>query len=264
MQSSNVSWAIPLGGKPAILGIGIGTHGSVPRAKYFLAGLWCIHFYRHPAELSIAGHRFVVRPGDVGITPPSVDIEYHFLASPWNAAYAHFSLPHVDEGPAAIAALQSLGDDFETYNERFNEALRYSRSQIRRSEIKLWDILLDLQERTPVARANGAPIHPAVQTVLELIEMRLSEPIGVEEIAGEAGVSYTHLARLFQHGLQTTVAGHIRQRRVERAKHLLLNTTIPIKEIAAMTGIPDLHTFNKTIRRDLHRSPTDVRRGVRE
>ena len=259
MTYSKASWQIDLDNKPNIAAAGIGTHGNVPVARYHLDGLWCFHLYHHPADLSIDGRPFVVRPRDVGITPPSVDIEYRFHATTWVAAFAHFAMPSAAGGAIAIPALQNLGDDFELFYERFKEVLAYSTTKKRRAEIKFWDLLWDLVERMPIAHANAPSIPPAVQKAVDVIEVRLNEQINANDIASQAGVSYTHLARLFQQNLQTSVARHIRNRRVERAKHLLRNSTIPIKEIAALIGIPDLHAFNKTIRRDLGASPTQVR-----
>jgi transcriptional regulator GlxA family with amidase domain len=49
---------------------------------------------------------------------------------------------------------------------------------------------------------------------------------------------------------------------VERARHLLLNSTLPIKVIAREVGIPDPHLFNKIIRRELGKAPREVRKTL--
>ena len=56
-----------------------------------------------------------------------------------------------------------------------------------------------------------------------------------------------------------TVEGYIRQRRVERALHLLAHTTLTVKTIAGEVGLPDLHFFNKTIRAAAGLSPREYR-----
>jgi len=40
---------------------------------------------------------------------------------------------------------------------------------------------------------------------------------------------------------------------------LLVYSTLPVKVIASEVGIPDLHLFNKTIRRELGHSPRAIR-----
>ena len=48
---------------------------------------------------------------------------------------------------------------------------------------------------------------------------------------------------------------------MERARYLLEHSTMPIKAIARDVGIPDLHLFNKTVRRELGKSPREVRKS---
>jgi transcriptional regulator GlxA family with amidase domain len=55
------------------------------------------------------------------------------------------------------------------------------------------------------------------------------------------------------------VVGYIRRLRTERARHLLVNSTLPVKAVAVQVGLPDLQQFNKVIRRELGRSPREVR-----
>src|ERR671928_57638 len=58
-----------------------------------------------------------------------------------------------------------------------------------------------------------------------------------------------------------TVVGYIRHRRLERARHLLRESTLSIPAIAAAVGIRDLQAFNKACRRELGASPRAVRAG---
>jgi transcriptional regulator GlxA family with amidase domain len=46
---------------------------------------------------------------------------------------------------------------------------------------------------------------------------------------------------------------------MERARHLLIASTLAIPAIAATVGIPDLQAFNKTCRKELGASPRAVR-----
>jgi hypothetical protein len=58
------------------------------------------------------------------------------------------------------------------------------------------------------------------------------------------------------------VVGYIRQRRMARARHLLIATTMSIPAIAASIGITDLQAFNKACRRELGASPRAIRAGA--
>ena len=73
------------------------------------------------------------------------------------------------------------------------------------------------------------------------------------------GISHNQLTRLFRKSLGETVIGHIRKRRVERAKHFLEHTTLPVKTIGEQVGVDDPKFFYKLIKEHLGASPTEIR-----
>jgi transcriptional regulator GlxA family with amidase domain len=77
-----------------------------------------------------------------------------------------------------------------------------------------------------------------------------------------AGVSHNHLTRLFHAETGQTVIAYIRQRRLTRARHLLVSSTLSIPAVAASVGIPDLQAFNKACRRELGGPPRAIRHAV--
>ena len=242
---------------PAILQIGIRVHGAEPTERYRLDGLWCLHLYRYKAEVRLNGTPYAIAPGHAGVTAPGVEMEYHFQGLSEHA-YAHFVLSGFAAGGTQIPVMQPLGEDFAAVNAAFEEAIGWFPVSPRRAEARLWDILWRLAAPGTPPCAPAAP-HPAVRRTVELIELRLAEPISVAALAAEVGLSHNHLTRLFRAHAGATVAGYITQRRLLRARHLLRHTTLPIKSIAAQVGIPDLHLFNKTVRRALGASPRRLR-----
>ena len=52
---------------------------------------------------------------------------------------------------------------------------------------------------------------------------------------------------------------YLRRCRLDRALYLLTQSDVPIKEIACEIGIPDLHAFNKAIRRGFGLAPRELR-----
>jgi len=251
-------WKIPLEAKPEISLMGTGFHGHSSVERYRMHGLWLLNFYHYPADLVLNGHIFSIDYGSVSVIAPDVDIEYRYHTRVFDDRFAHFMLPSAPATTENIPVVKNLGADFMRINSEFEEVISTFQKKPSRAEAKVWDILWQLVERSATKEAAGN--HPALQAALDYIEANLDGPIHPLNIAERSGISYPHLARLFQQSCHTTIGRHIRRRRVERAEYLLKYTNIAIKDIASQIGIPDLHTFNKTVRKELVKAPTQIRR----
>jgi transcriptional regulator GlxA family with amidase domain len=89
--------------------------------------------------------------------------------------------------------------------------------------------------------------------------LKLSEPICVADLARQLDVSHNHLTRLFNRYCQQNVVAYITARRIERARHLLIHSTLPIKAVAAQVGFHNLQDFNKMLRRNTGLAPRALR-----
>ena len=251
-------WPIPLELQPAALIMGISRHGALPQERYALGGIWCVHFYRYHGWMRVQGQTFPIRPGFVSVTPPHVVLEHQFDEPRCVHAFAHFSLPHISPCAQAIPAMQDAGDGFSRLCAEFEEAVGFFSFSPRRAEVRLWDILWRLSgPAQPSGLAAG--LHPAVRQTLQTIELRLGEPLSISELAHAVQLSHSHLSRLFRAEVGSTVIACLQNRRVERARHLLVYSSLPPKAIAEQVGLPDLHQFNKTLRRALGVSPRALR-----
>ena len=257
-----IRWPISIGQPPNVIQAGVGRHGTHGPERYHLPDLWCLHFYGYEASLWLGKTRFPIRPGYVGVIPPDTPVEYRYNG-PSVHLFVHFRCWTSEQSAQAaqVAAMQDLGADFPAFSNRLEQAIREAGNPAHRLQARVWDILCDLAERTKSASINSGAEHPTVQHVKAQIELRLSEELSVERLARETGVSVGYLSKLFRQSDDTTVVGYIRSRRMRRAGHLLRYSTLPIKAIAASVGIPDLHLFNKTVRRELGQSPRALRAG---
>ena len=254
-------WQIPLSAKPTVRQIASYTLGQRPVERWRRLNFWAIHLYRQEAVFIVDGQAFPIRARSVSITPPVVDLEYR-IPGPLDYLYAHFVFPQGPHAETPIPVVAELGKDFEKMYEALEVAMSAFPAQPARADARLWDVLWQLAERATAPRSQGGlgGQHPAVRQALRLIEQRLGGAIRVAELAAEVGLSQNHLTRLFRAAIGNTILGYVRRRRVERARHLLTQTTLPIKAIAAEVNFSDLHQFNKAIRRELGVSPRECRR----
>lgn len=250
-------WAIPLNEQPTILQLAVGVHGH-KTVEHYQITCWSLHFYQYAGEVRINDIAFPIQPGYVSITPPRATLEYRLYGRSVHN-YCHFSCTGEQAQTTPIPAMQNLDNAFATLNQAVEQAIGYWPMQPQRATARLWDILWQLTDQKMPGRATTTQLHPIVSKTLSLIELRLSEPFRVADLAAEVGISHNHLTRLFRAALGKTITGYIQECRVQRARHLLLYSTRPIKSIAAEVGIADLHLFNKTIRAALGASPRAIR-----
>jgi len=93
------------------------------------------------------------------------------------------------------------------------------------------------------------------------IRDNLSSPLQTAQVAQELGISSRHLSRIFQARLGQTFVHYIQERRIQQAKDWLLQTDIPIKDIAERCGFDSVHYFTRVFTRLLGVSPARFRKS---
>lgn len=89
----------------------------------------------------------------------------------------------------------------------------------------------------------------------EFIEENMDRTIGLAELARIANVSRFHFTRLFKRSTGMTAIGYVEQCRIRRAQTLILETDIPLADIALMTGFSDQSHFTKRFHRHIGCTP---------
>ena len=102
-----------------------------------------------------------------------------------------------------------------------------------------------------------------MKRVLEYINRNLYEEIDIESLATVACVTSTYLIRLFKMNLNVTPLKYITQKKVERAKLLLLTEDISIKELAYKIGFNDVSYFVRLFRSVTGTTPQQYRLKMR-
>jgi AraC-like DNA-binding protein len=109
----------------------------------------------------------------------------------------------------------------------------------------------------------GPQYPPTLTCALGFVQHNLHRKISVEEIAAAAGVSSSHLYRLFEDHLQTSPIRHLTDIRIGQATEMLMRSTMPIKQIAFALGFHEPAYFTNQFRKKTGVSPREYRSGVR-
>lgn len=107
---------------------------------------------------------------------------------------------------------------------------------------------------------NGGLDGRRLRRVLAFIEEQLAEDLSLTEIAGVAEISASHLKSVFRVSIGVPVHRYIIQRRVERAKALLMRDGMSMADIAAEAGFAHQSHMARHLRRASGLSPLALKR----
>src|SRR3954447_4764019 len=93
----------------------------------------------------------------------------------------------------------------------------------------------------------------------DLADARYAEPIGVDDMAGAAGLSRAHFSREFRRAFGESPHAYLLTRRLERAAALLRTTDHSVAEICMSVGLQSIGSFTTSFTRTYGRPPTAYR-----
>jgi AraC-like DNA-binding protein/CheY-like chemotaxis protein len=109
--------------------------------------------------------------------------------------------------------------------------------------------LSDFVDRVRGQGGAAAPSYStAVSRTLSYIEEHHAEEISLESCAADVGMSYAHLSRIFKKETSCPFSEYLTRFRVSRAKILLAEKKMPIKQIAGETGFTNYNYFFKVFK----------------
>ncbi|MCU1331132.1 MAG: Transcriptional regulator, AraC family [Candidatus Angelobacter sp.] len=115
----------------------------------------------------------------------------------------------------------------------------------------------------PARRSDGLS-GARLKRVLSFIEERLAQDLSLDQIAGVAGVSPSHMKGLFRKSMGVPVHQYVIQRRVELAKRLILEDQTSIADIALASGFSHQSHMARHMRRLLGMPPTALKRILQD
>ncbi|MBP0614622.1 GlxA family transcriptional regulator [Jiella mangrovi] len=116
------------------------------------------------------------------------------------------------------------------------------------------------RQRLPL-RARLGVQHAKVVRAIEIMEANLADPLSLAEIADHVELSRRQVERLFERELGLSPARYYLEMRLDRARHLLRQSQLPIVEIAIACGFVSASHFAKCYRELHDRSPQQERAG---
>jgi AraC-like DNA-binding protein len=100
---------------------------------------------------------------------------------------------------------------------------------------------------------------PKIHRMAAYIEAHLAHELSLIELAAVAQMSPDHFARLFRQATGRTPHQYVIMCRIERAKRLLVETTLPIIDISYQVGFTDQSYFTAVFRKHVSTTPKAYR-----
>ncbi len=114
--------------------------------------------------------------------------------------------------------------------------------------------LLILVNRSSQIRSNY------VSHGLKLLDKQVSESEGIDQVALQLGISHAHFTRLFKQEVGMTPIDYLRNKRIQKGIHLLLNTNDSVESIALQCGFTCGNYFSKVFHKKIGMNPNTYRK----
>ena len=104
------------------------------------------------------------------------------------------------------------------------------------------------EEQRPSVAARIGMRHPRLSQIVARMEANLEEPISTSQLARDARLSTRQLERLFRRYLGRSPKRYYLELRLKRARALLLQTDLPVIDVAVACGFTTASHFSKCYR----------------
>ena len=99
-----------------------------------------------------------------------------------------------------------------------------------------------------------------IQKTINLIGFNLTSDLTLKSLAQKLSLNSSYLSALFKKETGTTLTEYVNARRIEHSIHLLDTTSLPIQEVATLSGIYSLNYFTKVFKKHIEMTPSAYRK----
>ncbi|HEX8000411.1 MAG TPA: AraC family transcriptional regulator [Pyrinomonadaceae bacterium] len=123
------------------------------------------------------------------------------------------------------------------------------------------------ERRQPEPSGHGPLLQPMdarVRKAIAFIEENYQRDLSLERVAAAVHLSIWHLCHLFKSETGQTYVRHLKTVRMQRAKILLEDNLLSIKEVMNKVGMRDQSHFAKDFKRAYGLTPSQFRASLKE
>lgn len=129
----------------------------------------------------------------------------------------------------------------------------YLKTEIMRFIDKIFDRLLNAPDR----QKND------IDDILNYIDRNCQKEISLDQVGEYANMSSYYLSKIFKRETGVNFVAYLTERKVELAKEMLINTDVPVINIALELSYHEPNYFSKVFKRSTGLTPTEYRKKYR-
>lgn len=214
---------------------------------------YTLFYYHQRNAVILNGQTTAVGDGDLVLVAPGTRAGHAVVGEGQRFEYFTFDLP--GRRPAEVALPVHLPDRKALLPELRRASERITVG-IEPAAAFVWGLLWSVAQSTSLFREREA-LYLAEAFVRRNLHRRFT----VAEMAEGCRTTHRKLLEAFRQEHGVSIQEFVVRTRVQEAARLLLNTSLPVKEIATKVGYADLQEFNKVVRAGTGASPRRYRDG---
>jgi len=156
----------------------------------------------------------------------------------------------IENAAVFASAIQRIVEEYSTRRLLYREA----------AGSMLKELLVRLHRYSLIPDVHSSE---AVNKAIAHINVHYAEPLSNRTLSDVSGYHINHLNRLFLRQTGTTAHQYLLNIRIEAAKKLLLNTDLPLSDIAEQTGFNSSAHFSSYFRKTCGASPSEYRKNLK-
>ena len=240
-------------------GLGLLVDGRLQRARKHMT-----IFVRPYESVAGVGPRFAVGPCEVSwveLALPPLEGE-HWLSESQRKELVE-NLARIDRtvfpiSPRTVECCEQLVAE---HRQQQSQRLLTGRSLLM---LLLSGLLRGYHDSIDMGEVVSGFVSPEIQETLDWIERHLADRVLVENMARQAGMQVRRFHSIFLEEVGYTPSDYVNCQRVERARHLLVSSSLSVTAIGLELGFSSGQYFASVFRKYTATTPSEYRRDMRD
>ncbi len=217
--------------------------------------------------LHVNGNSFTLTPGSLLFLPPGLPHEYRPDGNEWATSWFVF------RGASLSSIMGGLGFNkefivedinaasFKKLHKRLTDLAADNLHNSAKCSLLIYDFILMTKEAIENQTSHDNTGNIIIDESVKYIHENLHLDISLNDLSKAAGVSPQYIGRLFRKKLNISPVSYIARVKMSKAKIMLLDSAVPISEIASSLGYSSPTYFGIVFKKLEGFSPSEYRRN---